>query len=203
MIRRIFVSGLYIAGVLITVAHAQTSRELRDPKSFSTIANKQEQSRALFTEAAKVITSPRCMNCHPADDRPTQGNDRRPHVPPTTRGDAGIGVPGQTCQACHTQANYTLLEHTSYQSIPGHPRWGLAPIEMAWQGKTLSELCLQLKDPKRNGNRTLDALHEHAAHDDLVAWGWSPGAGREPAPGTQQQSGELIRAWIETGAECP
>jgi len=28
---------------------------------------------AIFVEAAKVITSPRCMNCHPATRQATQG----------------------------------------------------------------------------------------------------------------------------------
>src|SRR5256885_16658813 len=51
--------------------------------------------------------------------------------------------------------------------------------------------------------RSLELLHEHLAHDDLVAWGWSPGSGRDPVPGTQEVLGELIRAWIDSGAECP
>jgi hypothetical protein len=46
-------------------------------------------------------------------------------------------------------------------------------------------------------------LHEHLAHDDLVAWGWQPGLGRDPAPGSQAVLGELIQAWIGTGAQCP
>ena len=29
-----------------------------------------------------------------------------------------------------------------------------------------------------NGGRNLSLLHEHLAHDDLVAWGWQPGEGR-------------------------
>jgi len=41
------------------------------------------------------------------------------------------------------------------------------------------------------------------ANDDLVAWGWSPGEGRQPAPGSQQQLGELAQAWIDSGAQCP
>jgi hypothetical protein len=46
-------------------------------------------------------------------------------------------------------------------------------------------------------------LHHHMAEDHLVGWGWNPGAGRVPAPGTQAQFGELIQAWIDTGAKCP
>ena len=41
------------------------------------------------------------------------------------------------------------------------------------------------------------------AEDSLVGWGWQPGAGREPAPGDQATFGELIAAWIDTGAHCP
>jgi hypothetical protein len=112
-------------------AAAQNPNELRSPSEFSGIQDPQTRSRALFTEAAKVIMNPRCMNCHPATDSPLQGNDQHIHMPPVTRGDNGVGVAGNTCGACHTERNFTLREKASYQSIPGHPRWGLAPIEMA------------------------------------------------------------------------
>jgi hypothetical protein len=46
-------------------------------------------------------------------------------------------------------------------------RPGASPI-LAWQGKTVSEICQQLKDPQRNGGRSLELLHEHLAEDDLV-----------------------------------
>src|ERR1700688_4523472 len=81
---------------------AQPPGELRDPSSFASIGDEAARSRALFAEAAKVIMSPRCMNCHPAGDRPTQGNDLHAHMPPVTRGEAGVGVSGNTCSACHT-----------------------------------------------------------------------------------------------------
>jgi len=185
------------------MATAQKPNELRSPSEFSSVQDPPTRSRALFTEAAKVIMNPRCMNCHPATDRPTQGNDRHTHMPPVTRGDNGEGVAGNTCGGCHTERNVTLGEKASYQSIPGHPRWGLAPIEMAWQGKSMGEICAQLKDTTRNGGRDLALVQEHLTKDDLVAWAWNPGAGRAPAPGTQEQLGELIKAWIDSGAQCP
>ena len=202
----IFLTSLAGAAALASMqsfAQAPESGGLRDPSVFASISDQAARSRALFTEAAKVITSPRCMNCHPAGNRPTQANDMHVHMPPVVRGDNGDGVPGNTCGACHTDRNFTLSEHSSYQSIPGHPRWGLAPVEMAWQGKSIAEICRQLKDPARNGGRDLALLHEHAAGDDLIAWGWQPGAGRDPAPGSQRQFGALIQAWIDTGAQCP
>jgi hypothetical protein len=50
---------------------------------------------------------------------------------------------------------------------------------------------------------TLAQLHEHMAEDSLVGWGWHPDAGRQPVPGTQEIFGELIAAWIDSGAQCP
>jgi hypothetical protein len=184
-------------------ATAQNPSELRSPSEFSGIQDPNTRSRALFTEAAKVIMNPRCMNCHPAADSPLQGTDQHIHMPPVTRGNSGGGVAGSTCDGCHTTRNFTLTDKASYQSIPGHPRWGLAPIEMAWEGKSMGEICAQLKDPSRNGGRDLALLHEHLAKDDLIAWGWNPGLGRAPVPGTQERLGELIKAWIDTGALCP
>ena len=178
-------------------------RDLRPLASFSGISDQAERSRALFNEIAKVVTHPRCMNCHPAGNHPLQGDDRHEHLPPVPRGDAGLGVAGLNCATCHTERNFTLVGAATYKSIPGHPRWQLAPIEMAWEGKSVSQICQQLKDPARNGGRTLALLHEHFAKDDLVAWGWAPGEGREPAPGNQQQLGELAQAWIDNGAQCP
>jgi len=196
-------------GATAVVAQMQNTatfnpRDLRPVASFGSISDQAERSRALFNEIAKVVTHPRCMNCHPAGDRPLQGADHQEHMPPAYRGEGGTGIPGLTCNACHTEKNFTLAgTSATYKSIPGHPRWGLAPIEMAWQRKSLSQICQQVKDPARNGGRTLALLQEHFAKDDLVAWGWAPGEGREPAPGTQQQLGDLVQAWINTGAQCP
>jgi hypothetical protein len=188
--------GFAIAATSSAAAQSSNPVELRSPSAFTSIGDPAARSRALFSEAAKVFTSPRCMNCHPAGDRPTQADDRHPHQPLITR--------DQSCLTCHTDNNYTLTtDRASYESIPGHPRWGVAPIEMAWQGKSIGEICRQIKDPDRNGGRTLALLHEHVAHDDLVAWGWKPGQGRQPAPGSQELLGQLIQAWIDSGAECP
>jgi hypothetical protein len=74
---------------------------------------------------------------------------------------------------------------------------------MAWQGRSLAQICEQIKDPQRNGHRTLAQIHAHMAHDDLVGWAWHPGGARTPAPGTQARFGALVDAWIRTGAQCP
>jgi copper chaperone CopZ len=174
-----------------------SSGELLAVSAFDSIGDRAERSRALFVEAARVLTHPRCINCHPNGDTPHQGMQLALHDPPVVRGPEDNGVPNMECTTCHQDRNQALTR------VPGAPKWHLAPLEMAWVGKSVAYVCNQLKDPKRNGGKTLEQIVEHSGHDELVAWGWDPGAGREKAPGTQQQFGELMAAWAQTGAECP
>jgi hypothetical protein len=171
--------------------------QLRGADSFAEIADRAERSRALFAEASRVFMHPRCLNCHPDGDTPHQGMDLSVHDPPVVRGPDDKGVVGVQCTSCHQDHNLELAR------VPGAPQWHLAPRVMAWVGKSPHAICEQMKDPARNGGRTLAQIVEHNAHDPLVAWGWNPGHDREPAPGTQEQLGRLIAAWVETGAECP
>jgi hypothetical protein len=170
---------------------------LASPESFASIADTDARSAAMFTELGKVLTNPRCTNCHPAGDRPRQGDERRLHQPPVTRGADGHGLPTMHCSICHQSANFDPGR------MPGHPGWHLAPLEMAWEGKTVAEICAQIKDPARNGGRKVEELVRHIGEDTLVGWAWAPGAGRIPAPGTQKQAGALVEAWVKTGAACP
>jgi hypothetical protein len=192
-----------VAGAHSTVYSETLSanQTLKAPAEFQSIANTADRSRAIFSEVAKVITHPRCMNCHPAGDQPLQGDDQHDHMPPVWRAETGHFE--ANCSGCHAGKNTTLHEAASYKSIPGHPHWGFAPLSMAWQHKSVGEICRQLKDVKLNGGRDLAALQEHIAKDDLVGWGWNPGEGRQLAPGSQEAAGKLVQAWIESGAECP
>lgn len=177
------------------------AQDLSRPEAFGDIADDTQRSVALFEEMGKVLTHPRCMNCHPVTGGPTQGDDMRPHSPPVVRGDADFGAVGMNCSTCHSGQNVDLTG--DYGSIPGHEPWALAPASMGWQGVSLADICAQIKDPARNGGRSLEALYEHNARDGLVGWGWNPGKGRTPAPGSQEIFGQLTRAWIDTGAACP
>ncbi len=192
--------GLVVAvglGGMSVVATEAAAADLKTPDSFASIADRTERSRALFSEAGKVIEHPRCLNCHPRGERPTQGDDLHPHNPLVVRGADDKGAIGMRCTACHQQANFEP------SGVPGHPLWHVAPLGMAWQQRSLGQICEQIKDPKRNGGRTLAQIEEHMAHDSLVGWGWNPGGGRTPAPGTQAQFGALVSAWIASGAACP
>jgi hypothetical protein len=180
---------------------ALTGQPLKSPSECAAISDRAERSRAVFGELGRLIEHPRCMNCHPAGDHPLQGSDHHEHMPRVWRGETGHLA--TNCFGCHTERNVTLHEAASYKSIPGNPRWDTAPMSMAWEGKSLGDICRQLKDVSRNGGRDLAMLQEHVAKDELVGWAWHPGEGREPAPGDQQTAGQLVQAWIETGAQCP
>jgi hypothetical protein len=177
-------------------ARAQASRALRAPGAFAGIRDPAARSVALFTEAGKVLQHPRCLNCHPDGDRPTQG-DGYPHQPAVQRGTDGLGVTALRCATCHQAANFDPGR------VPGNPKWRLAPVEMAWQRRSLAEICTQIKDPARNGGHGLNEIVDHMAKDELVGWAWKPGAERAPAPGTQASFGALVKAWAEAGAACP
>src|SRR5258706_11444719 len=181
---RIFVSVTALGLSMLTgYAASQTASDtLASPDSFASIADTDARSAAIFTELGKVLTHPRCTNCHPTGDRPRQGDERRLHQPPVTRGADGHGLPAMRCSICHQNENFDPGR------MPGHPEWHLAPLEMAWEGKTVAEICTQLKDPARNGGRKVEDLVHHIGEDTLVGWAWVPGAGRSPAPGTQKQA---------------
>ncbi|KKC24716.1 hypothetical protein [Sphingomonas sp. SRS2] len=170
---------------------------LKPVTDFAGIKDRKARSVALFEEVGKVLQHPRCLNCHPRTDRPTQTDAMRPHMPLVVRADTGMGAAGLRCQTCHHDRNYDVA------GVPGNPKWQLAPAEMAWQGKTLGQICAQLKDKSRNGGKSMPEMIHHMAEDELVGWGWNPGGKRTPAPGTQAQFGALFKAWADSGAVCP
>jgi hypothetical protein len=194
-----FVTALGTSLLTGYAASQTVANKLASPDSFADIADQDARSIAIFTELGKVLTHPRCMNCHPAGDRPHQGQGeaRRLHQPPVARGPDGHGLAATRCSICHGNANFEPGR------MPGHPEWHLAPREMGWEGRTLAEICEQLRDPARNGGRKPEDLIHHIGDDTLVGWAWHPGFGRSPAPGTQQQAGALVAAWVKTGAACP
>ncbi len=76
------------------------------------------------------------------------------------------------CRACHQATN------SADGRVPGVKDWHLAPRSMTWQGLGKKAVCLQMRDPARNGNRKTPAL----SHDDFV---------------------KALVAWADAGLPCP
>jgi hypothetical protein len=150
-----------------------------------------------FLAVARVLQSPRCMNCHPVGDAPLQTDASIPHAMNVSRksNDAGLA-----CTACHRATNNPFLH-----GPPGVPNWRLPPAAtpMVFEKKTPAEICAQIKNPAKNGGKTLDQLVEHMAHDPLVLWGWAPGPGRTLPPIPHAEFAAHAKAWVAAGAPCP
>jgi hypothetical protein len=155
---------------------------------------------ALFAAFVSVLRHPRCMNCHSQGDFPRQGDDGHQHAMNVRRGPDGHGVTAEKCSTCHQEENLP-----GAHMPPGAPHWGLPPpnIPMIWQGLTDAQICRSIKNPKENKNRNLDQLVEHFAQDELVAWGWNPGEGRNPIPMPRDEFVAKVKQWQAAGAPCP
>src|SRR5947207_10059589 len=122
---------------------SEQSDNLATPESFASIADTAARSAAMFTELGKVLTHPRCVNCHPAGDHPHQGEQGRLHQPPVERGADGHGLPTMRCSSSHQQANFDPSR------IPGHPEWTMAPRVLSWDGKSPGQTGAQINDTDR------------------------------------------------------
>ena len=151
----------------------------------------------LFTPIASVLRQPRCMNCHPRDDRPRQGDDRHKHLQNVTRGPDDMGFVNLRCNARHRD------ENNEHSGVPGAPMWHLAPLPQGWQGLSDAELCTTLKDQSKNGGKDIAKLVDHMTNDKLVLWGWEPGADRVPIKPPHPEFVTQLNAWAKAGAPCP
>ena len=155
-----------------------------------------------FDKVMAVLTHKRCVNCHPAGDAPRQGEDSHLHNFNIIRGADGHGLAGYTCKTCHQN------ENNDYSGVPGAPHWAVAPVGMAWEGKTRLEIAQQMMDPAKNGGRSANDIMKHLTEDELVLWAWKPGVNaegvpREKPPIPKQEFIKAVKEWIAAGAPIP
>ena len=155
-----------------------------------------------FDKMMAVLMHKRCVNCHPAGDAPLQGEDSHIHNFGIVRGESDHGLSGYTCESCHSEKN------NNFSGVPGAPHWAVAPIGMAWEGKTRVEIAQQMMDPKRNGGRSAHDIEEHLTEHELVLWAWEPGVNAEGIPREKPPVGKeeyiaAVKDWIANGAIIP
>ncbi|NNE25818.1 MAG: hypothetical protein HKN09_03150 [Saprospiraceae bacterium] len=155
-----------------------------------------------FDLMMKVLMSPRCLNCHPSGDRPTQGDDLHIHYYNVQRGPNNRGAGIQQCQSCHQNSN------NYYTGVPGASNWHLAPKSMGWQGLTKIEIAKIILDQSKNGGIGLDSLVTHLTNDSKVLWAFDPGINQEGVPRSlppvaKETYIEAVKIWAENGAPIP
>ena len=163
-------------------------------------AERGPRSSDAFLRAYPVFMHARCMNCHPAGDAPLQGENSLVHAQNVQRGPDGKGLFAMKCAACHQASNTDGLHMP-----PGNPNWHLPPagMPMVFEKMSPRRLAEQLKDPKRNGGKTLAQLLDHIEYDGLVKGCWNPGDGRAKPPMSHADFARAFRAWVESGAAVP
>ena len=165
-----------------------------------------EQGLEAWSRIFEVASHPRCSNCHVgADNRPMWSGPSygrtRPHGMNVNAGESRIGVEYVLCSTCHAQRSEggNNAPHMAPQVAAD---WRLAPVEAEWFGKSSDEICNQLRDPARNGDRDMIDLASHLDHDVILHWAWNPGGGREAAPYSLQEHVDDILIWGVAGMPC-
>ncbi len=149
-----------------------------------------------------VVSHKRCINCHPAGDRPRQGEDSHIHHFNVQRGPEGHGMEVVQCSTCHQS------ENNNFSGLPGAPHWHLAPRSMAWEGLSRVEIAQAILDRTKNGDRSQEDLLEHMTKDPLVLWVFDPGVNnegvaREKPPVSKEDYIKAVTEWFEEGAKIP
>ncbi len=155
-----------------------------------------------FDKMMVVLMHKRCVNCHPSDNIPKQGEDSHPHYFGMARGEGNLGYEATNCNTCHQ------AENNDFSGVPGAPEWSLAPASMKWEGLSRTEIAQSMLDPRRNGGRTPHEVMEHLTEHELVLWAWTPGidaAGnpREQPPVPKEEYIQAVKEWFEAGAIIP
>ena len=197
-------------GLTLAVAAAEpvgTDRVINDFEPGSVSVQDGLASWQLFFE---VASHPRCSNCHVgADNRPMWSGPSygktRVHGMNVSAGESRIGAEALACSTCHTtlkapDPNANAIPHSAPKVAMD---WALAPVEAEWFGKSSSYICNQLKDPERNGDRTIREVAAHLDHDLILHWAWNPGGNREPAPHSLQAAMDALMKWAAAGTPCP
>ena len=190
--KRLIALGAAVGCVLVGTVFAQSI-----PKGSSA------DGARLFEPIRAVLQNPRCQNCHIPGDAPLQYDGGVVHAQNVKRGADGKGFAALQCSACHQSENAPAV--LGPHAPPGAPDWHLPPenLKMVFIGLSARELCLTVKDPKRNGKRTMDDFVKHMAEDKLVDWGWHPGGDRKPVPISKEDTVAAVKAWVAAGAPCP
>ena len=190
-----------ISGITVWLALANIP-EVSEYKLAENKKSEVKETEEAYDRMMDVLTHQRCMNCHPNDNIPKQGNDRHPHYFGMKRGEDDKGFQATNCNTCHKS------ENNEYSGVPGAPHWALAPASMGWEGLTRIQIAERLLDKSANGGRSFNELVKHMTEDDLVLWAWTPGVDangkkRELPPVSKEEFKKAVEYWFDNGAVIP
>lgn len=194
-------AGIMLTSICLVTARYSPEKEL--PAEVipgpTLVEHPEEESEIAFNTMMDVLTHQRCINCHPNDNIPKQGEDQHSHRFGITRVNSTTAT---NCNTCHQSSN------DDYSGVPGAPEWALAPHKMRWEGLSRIEIAQSMMNPENNGGRTAEDVMHHLTEHELVLWAWEPGVDaegnpREKPPVPVDEYIEAVKTWIELGAMIP
>ncbi|MEO1413053.1 MAG: hypothetical protein AAFW73_24390 [Bacteroidota bacterium] len=197
--RLLFILPPFLFATILLAANMNSTENPSDDPTSNTHPTESDEN---FDKMMAVLTHQRCINCHPSDNIPKQGEDSHPHYFGMARGAGNMGFEAINCNACHQS------ENNDYSGVPGAPEWSLAPESMKWEGLSRTEIAESMLDRARNGGRSHHEVLEHLTEHELVLWAWTPGIDasgkpREAPPVPVDEYIEAVKAWFEAGAIIP
>lgn len=197
--------GVIATIVLISGFVLATNYTLKNKNNYVSIGKDETSTKTSdpnFDKMMDVLSHKRCVNCHPNDNIPKQGEDSHPHYFGMARGEGNMGYQATNCNTCHQS------ENNNYSGVPGAPEWSLAPASMKWEGLSRIEIAQSMMDPKRNGGRTPEETMHHLTEHELVLWAWEPGVNangepREKPPVPKDEYIKAVKQWFKDGAKIP
>lgn len=197
-----YLSGLLCLAMGIVFATNYNAKIKENYISPLPVKSSTKTNSANFDKMMAVLTHQRCVNCHPNDNIPKQGDDRHPHYFGMSGGKDNHGYDGTKCTTCHQS------ENNNFSGVPGAPEWSLAPAKMKWEGLSPVEIAKSMLNPENNGGRTPDEVMHHLTEHELVLWAWNPGVDangkpREKPPVPVDEYIKAVKAWFENGAVIP
>ncbi len=185
-----------VFGILFASNYVNTNVDYTSINEVDKITSNSDEN---FDKMMSVLTHQRCVNCHPNDNIPKQGDDSHPHYFGMSRGKGNMGYDATKCTTCHQS------ENNEYSGVPGASEWSLAPESMKWEGLTSIEIAKSMLDPKKNGGRTHEEVMHHLTEHELVLWAWDPGVDangnpREKPPVSKDEYIAVVKEWFKEGA---
>jgi mono/diheme cytochrome c family protein len=197
--QRVLILGfILLVGVLL----ASNEGSSTSVYEITTAEKTKDEANTSFDTMMRVLTHQRCVNCHPNDNIPKQGDDSHPHYFGIRRGMDKESSAATQCITCHQS------ENNSYSGVPGAPEWALAPASMYWEGLSKIEIAESMMDPERNGGRTPEETMHHLTEHELVLWAWEPGVNangvpREVPPVPKEEYIAAVKKWFKEGHSIP
>ncbi len=197
----LFIIPVFLFATILLASNLEKT-DSKDSSESNIESPSESDNKDNFDKMMDVLTHQRCMNCHPSDNIPKQGEDSHPHYFGMARGEGNHGFEATNCNTCHQE------ENNDFSGVPGAPEWSLAPHSMRWEGLSRAEIAASMLDKKRNGGRTHHQVMEHLTEHALVLWAWEPGidaAGkpRQTPPIPVDEYIEAVKEWFEAGAVIP